>query len=235
MLTLIKTLIKEKCPAFIPLIVKIRRLRYKLTPMETKFSRIYLKRGFGGEESVSGPGSDLGQTSVIRRELPILLNEIGTRSLLDAACGDFNWMKAIELNIDRYVGVDIVEELISQNNRLYRDEKREFMSMNIAKDPLPTVDVIMCRDCLIHLSFLKIFSVIKNFKESGSKYLLASTYTKVVHNKDIVTGQWRPLNLQMPPFNFPYPRYIINENCSENEGKYSDKSLGLWPLGEINV
>jgi hypothetical protein len=46
-------------------------------------------------------------------------------------------------------------------------------------------------------------------------------------------GKWRPLNMQLPPFNFPNPICIINEKCTEGEGEFKDKSLGLWRLKDI--
>src|SRR5262249_48072014 len=49
-----------------------------------------------GAESVCGPGSSLSQTDEIRRMLPLLISETGTRSFLDAPCGDFNWMRHVE-------------------------------------------------------------------------------------------------------------------------------------------
>ncbi|MGH8131321.1 MAG: hypothetical protein ACRES3_10755 [Steroidobacteraceae bacterium] len=49
-------------------------------------------------------------------------------------------------------------------------------------------------------------------------------------NERIVAGEWRPLNLQPPPFGLPPPLRLINENCTEGNGAYRDKALGLWDL-----
>ena len=57
--------------------------------------------------------------------------------------------------------------------------------------------------------------MIKNIKASGCKYLLISTFTDKNENKDIITCDWRPLNLEKIPFNFPYPIFAIYENCTE--------------------
>lgn len=35
------------------------------------------------------------------------------------------------------------------------------------------------------------------------------------------------------PFCFAKPIKIINENCTESNGDYSDKSLAFWNLNEI--
>lgn len=233
----IKSYIKAKCPVCVLVIEQIIGLRYKWKPITSVFSEIYYNKGFGGQDSVSGPGSDLTQTSVIRQEIPILIKEINAKSLLDAPCGDFHWMKETKLDIDRYIGGDIVPDLIAQNQQKYSCETMEFIVLDITKtkDDLPQVDIILCRDCLVHLSFKDITSAIRNFKKSKSKYLVTTTFTGLSKNRDIITGQWRPINLQLPPFNFPEPIKLINEKCTEAGGKYSDKSLGLWKFDDVSL
>ena len=76
------------------------------------------------------------------------------------------------------------------------------------------------------------FSVV-NIKKSGITYLLTTTFTQCHENVDIVTGDWRIINLEKPPFNFPPPVRIINEKCTEGNGTYADKCLGLWRIKEI--
>jgi hypothetical protein len=46
---------------------------------------------------------------------------------------------------------------------------------------------------------------------------------------------WRPLNLQAAPFHFPDPLALIDEKCTEDDGVYADKQLGLWSLSDIPV
>jgi hypothetical protein len=75
---------------------------------------------------------------------------------------------------------------------------------------------------------------VENFKKSNSRYLLTTTFKKLKKNKNLVSGRgWRPVNLMLPPFNFPPPIEIINEGCSEGGGQYSDKCLGLWDLNTL--
>jgi hypothetical protein len=201
--------------------------------LENVFSDIYLNNRWGSKTSVSGPGSDLVHSSAIRSEIPILLKEINAKSLLDSACGDFCWMNEIKLNLDKYIGVDIVPELISQNKTKYGNEIYEFMTLNIINDNMPMVDIILCRDCLVHLSFLDAIDAIRNFKKSRSKYLLTTTFTNISKNQNINSGDWRALNMRLPPFNFPKPIKLINEKYTDGNNKYSDKCLGLWKLENI--
>jgi hypothetical protein len=195
------------------------------------FQDIIEKNIWKSTESKSGTGSTLQQTAVIRKEIPKVIAAFNIQSLLDAACGDFNWMRHVPLGC-QYYGVDVVPTLIKHNQMHFASKDRTFKVADISKDLLPKVDVILCRDNLVHLSYDDIKAVLLNFKKSGSKYLLTTTFTQRF-NRNINTGEWRPINLQLPPFNFPEPVRLINEKCTE--GTYSDKSLGLWLLSDIKI
>lgn len=207
-------------------------LRAPKLVMEKVFTQIYRRNVWGDPESVSGPGSSLMQTSVIREELPNLVSQICAKSLLDIPCGDFNWMKEVDLNLDLYIGADIVDELIAFNNLHFANTNRYFVKLDLTKNPLPAVDLIFCRDCLVHFSLFDILRALKNIKESGSKYLLTTTFTSVESNLEMVTGGWRPLNFQKMPFCFPEPLKIVNESCPTIG--FADKSLGLWRIDDID-
>ncbi|HKE58989.1 MAG TPA: class I SAM-dependent methyltransferase [Pyrinomonadaceae bacterium] len=160
--------------------------------------------------------------------LPALLQEFHADLLLDAACGDFNWMRHTNLGKVRYVGVDIVPDLIRKNQQLYDEPGRiEFLVADITKDPLPRADAILCRDCSIHLSYSRIKSAISNFKTTGAKYLLCTTHTSITDNVDCPDGGWRSLNLQLEPFNFPEPLKLIVEDAE------AGKCVGVWQLSEL--
>lgn len=191
------------------------------------FSRIYEKNLWGDSESRSGRGSTLARTAIIRDALPALLEGVGAQSMLDAACGDFNWMAQVDLGEVRYVGVDVVPELIERNRRLYGREGRDFILADITRDSLPEVDVILCRDCLIHHSLDDARAAVRNFQRSNSRYLLATTHPQVRRNIDIQTGSWRSLNLQLPPFDFPPPARLLTEDAELG------KCLGLWELKSL--
>jgi hypothetical protein len=186
-----------------------------------------------GDESISGPGSSLEHTAEIRERLPMLMEDLQVKKLLDAACGDFNWMRHVKLGIDEYLGVDILSSAIARNQEAYTVPGRRFLSFDISRDALPESDLIFCRDCLVHLAYEGVFRVLRNFRRSNSRYLLTTTFVNVRANSDIVTGDWRPLNLQLPPFNLPPPLRTISEKCRENGGRYADKSLGLWSIDNI--
>jgi hypothetical protein len=197
------------------------------------FQKIYEHNGFKGKDSISGPGSDLLQTKVVREILPEIISKFDIKSILDIPCGDFYWMKEVDLINVNYMGGDIVEELILANNSKYKSSNKIFLHLDLINDNLPDCDLIFCRDCLVHLPYKEIFKIIDNIKKSGIKYFLTTTFVNRKDNRDIKTGDWRPINLEMPPFNFVKPHEVINENCTENDGIYSDKSLGLWKVSDL--
>lgn len=210
-----------------------RRVLHPRAHMESTFAPFYKENRWGNEESVSGPGSSLMRTEKLRRELPGLLQEIGARTLLDAPCGDFNWMKDTQLGVEQYIGADIIPDLITRNRELYGGDETQFLLLDLTRDKLPRADVILSRDCLIHFSYRHITAAIKNFKRSGSTYLLTNSYPAWTQNENIRTGDFRVLNLTLPPFNFPAPLKYINEKLPEEEAQFYGKILGLWKLSDL--
>jgi SAM-dependent methyltransferase len=201
--------------------------------MEQIFREVYRQKIWGDGETVSGPGSGLIRTAAFREQIPQLLRELGASSLLDAGCGDFHWMKELQLPIKRYFGMDIVPELIIDNTQKYSNGKHVFRHGDITRDELPQVDLILCRDCLVHFSFEDLWAALRNFKRSQSRYLLTTTFIKFRENFDVETGGWRQLNLERHPFFFPPPKRLIDEKCLHSGGIYVDKRLALWELGDI--
>ena len=114
--------------------------------MKEIFSEIYRANSWGSSESVSGPGSTIERTASFRSELEELLRNLNVTKLLDAACGDFNWMKELQFDFEQYFGVDIVDEIVARNRALHNRKDRSFLKLDITRDDLPQADVILCRD-----------------------------------------------------------------------------------------
>jgi len=110
---------------------------------------------------------------------------------------------------------------------------QRFLQLDLTVDPLPTADLVLCRDCLVHLSYANIHGAIENVKRSGAKWILMTDFLQIETNTDIADGDWRPLNFTRPPFNFPIPHLTIVENCHEAGGAFDDKSLGLWRVADL--
>jgi hypothetical protein len=208
----------------------LRTLPLRCRGTRAVFTGIHRRNAWLGGESSSGPGSSLVATAALRTALPRLVARLGCCSLLDAPCGDLWWIREAELPVESYCGVDIVAEVIAANRRQHAAAGRTFLCLDIRRDPLPRADLVLCRDCLVHLSFRDARAVLANFRASGATWLLTTTFPARPANHDAVTGEWRPLNLERPPFSLPPPLALLAEGCGENDGAYADKSLGLWRL-----
>jgi SAM-dependent methyltransferase len=131
-----------------------RTLRHPSRSHEAIFTeQLYHNNLWPVQRSISGPGSDLVHTTTIRKELPVLVAQLRVSSILDIPCGDFNWMETVNLGSCKYIGADVVEELVNRNNQQYASNGRKFIKLNIVNDELPTVDLILCRDLFVHLSY----------------------------------------------------------------------------------
>ena len=198
------------------------------------FQQIHSKQLWGRGESVSGGGSSLVQTARLIRTLPNLFSEFEVRTILDIPCGDWNWMKEVDLSGVDYLGADVVDEIV-ENNRRYERTGIRFARMNLLDDPLPRVDLILTRDCLVHLTYAEISAAFRNMVSSGSRLLLTTTFPGRSPNRDVPTGRWRPLNLETAPFHLPPPTRYVFEWCTQGQGRYADKSLGLWSIESLAV
>jgi hypothetical protein len=199
-----------------------------------RFRRIHDTNLWGAAASASGLGSEIDATAVLRAELPRLFQELGITSLLDAPCGDAGWINIADLAV-RLVGVDIVPALIEhlQARGAAGELKGEYHLADITRDALPRCDAILCRDCLVHLSFANIERAVANFRASGATWLIATTFPEWTSNRDCEDGDWRALNFERAPFDWGPPAELLNENCLEAGGGWRDKSLGVWRLAEI--
>jgi hypothetical protein len=197
------------------------------------FTQIYRTNHWGGNASKSGRGSDGNQTGEVAAALRRIVTAHEVRILLDLPCGDFNWMKNAGPDVARYIGGDIVPEVVSLNREIYGNREREFVVLDITAGPLPHADLLFTRDCMVHLSNDDIMKALDVIRGSGIRYLLTTTFTECDRNEDIVTGDWRIINLEKPPFSLPPPIEVINEKCTEGGGTYADKSLGLWRIADL--
>jgi methyltransferase family protein len=211
-----------------------RRTEFTSLPLDQRFERIFETNLWGADDSRSGLGSELDATADLRAALPAFLARHQAQSLLDIPCGDFNWISTLALDIP-YTGADIVPAIVEANERRFGGpgRNRRFVRLDLTRDPLPQADVVLCRDCLVHLSYGNIFRAFANIRRSGARYLLTTTFLDHHENADIEDGDWRILNLEKAPFNLPTPVDVLIEGCIEGEGAYSDKALGLWDVSGL--
>jgi len=200
-----------------------------------RFTKVYQHNLWRGKNSVSGYGSDLWATVSICAWIPRALRAINAKIVLDAPCGDFHWMKEVDLSgVIEYVGADIVPELVKSNQEKFGSEKRCFVQLDLVRDSLPSADVLLCRDFLIHLATDDIIRFITNLKRSDIRYVITNTYKQPTSNTDITQVQLaekpetgRHVNLEISPYNFPPPLLAIKESYPYR-GSISKKQLQKW-------
>jgi hypothetical protein len=170
----------------------------------------------GLPETACGAGSTMVATKNLRATLPVLLRRLGISSMVDAPCGDFNWMAATNLAGIDYTGCDssadhIATAHIKAEQRKRRARSVRFIEMDIVTGELPQADLLFCRDFLQHLPNDMALAALRNFVRSGSKWLLITSH-QCRRTDDIAdAGQFRPLNLKNPPWLFPKSRAKIQD------------------------
>lgn len=199
----------------------------------TAFAAIYAENLWENPESRSGWGSTLVYTTTLRRRLAKLLVDMNVKILLDAPCGDFNWMSHVPFPAGmHYIGADIVPELIATLTAKYADKpEHDFRVIDLVHDPLPSADLWLCRDLLAHLRNADGLGVIRNFVASDIPYLLMKTYDFVAANSDTRPGGFRYINLRRPPFRLGRPRIRIWDFMAPNPPGF----LGLWSRDDIKT
>ena len=196
------------------------------------FTTIFRENRWRSEESVSGPGSNRAATNMLQRVLDQVFARTAARSILDAPCGDLNWMRHITLPPEtKYIGGDIVPDLVEELRARFEAEDRRFVMLDIVSEPLPAADLWLCRHVLMHLSNEEVRQVLENFARSEIRYLLVDNHSFIRNNADIRSGGWRHLNLRRAPFNLPKPlaRYPNSNPPSAPDDLY------LWEQGQIRA
>lgn len=197
------------------------------------FTSIYANGLWGAAESVSGVGSTLKATETLRANLPSLIRQFSIRTVFDAPCGDMNWMKLIlpELGV-RYIGGDIVQALIDENAARYGGLDTTFVRIDLITDPFPAADLMICRDCLFHLSYADTRATLENFVAAGIPYLLTTNYANPggAANRDIATGDFRPIYLFEYPYFFPRDPLLSIDDWTPPA---QERQMSLWSRAQI--
>ena len=133
-------------------------------------------------------------------------------------------MKDIRSNITcNYIGLDIVKDLITKNNLIYKNNNINF----VCSDSLSymkrlndkEIDLILCRHTCEHLPTSYNIEFIKEAKRV-SKFLLVTTHKLTTQNTEINDTLYRPINLEISP----YSEYLNNLIISLYDGP-SNKHL----------
>jgi hypothetical protein len=197
------------------------------------FSAIYAGNVWGGEpgEFYSGGGSE----SVLSDPYSELINDflahldldLRSVTVVDLGCGDFRVGGRLNAPGIRYLGIDVVPELVDRNTRLFETESVGFVCLDIVEDALPAGEVCLVRQVLQHLSNSDIASVLPRLEQYDHVFVtehLPSDERDVLPNRDKPTGHATRLNLNSgvyldkPPFGLTDVRTVLVQSV-EDGGK----------------
>jgi hypothetical protein len=182
-------------------------------PTVDAMEQIYAENLWGGGDAEFYSGTGSHQLEMVQpyleRVISFLRSFENPISVCDLGCGDFNIGKDLYKQCEKYIGVDIVSDLIDRNKKLFHDDDLEFQCLDIAKDDLPAADCAIVRQVLQHLSNEEVQQVLN--KWIAYKYVLLTEHLPkgaFEPNKDIISGQGTRLkkqsglNILAAPFHF---------------------------------
>lgn len=178
---LMKDMIKRSMPKWLLAVIhsfKIARLRreFAALSMGATFSKIYRDKLWGGPEYgfSSGAGSSGKVAEIYLNYVCRFIRDHGIESVVDLGCGDFFIGKEIARVAPKYIGVDVVPELIEHHVVNYSARTVEFRCVDITEGNLPIADLCLVRQVLQHLSNAEIALVLN--KLCNYRYVLITEH-----------------------------------------------------------
>jgi SAM-dependent methyltransferase len=149
----------------------------------------------------SGPGSSPESTTLYRAFVEAFVHENNVKTVTDLGCGDWQFSRYVNWSNVNYVGLDVVPALVERNNARFASEKIEFR-LSTSPNTLPGGDLILCKEVLQHLSNHLIFEYLAAIQDTYKFALITNSVgPSGGMNKDIAPGDFRPLRVDLPPFN----------------------------------
>jgi SAM-dependent methyltransferase len=181
-----------------------------------EFEKMYVLGGEG-----SGPGSTIAATELYRTFLENFFQEQNIKCVLDYGCGDWQFSSHINWGNVMYYGCDEVDFLIERLKHKFESDKRKFFVASTDSLMIPEgVDLILIKDVVQHLAYEEIHRLIRKFKKAKHVLWTNDTTDK---NTDIERGDWRHINLELPPFE------LIGKNVlSFNQPRSDNRKVTFW-------
>ena len=199
------------------------------------FESIYSRGGWGGLGS--GPGSLPYNARPYATYVADTLRRKAVRAVVDIGCGDWQmWPAGAFDGVDRYIGFDIVTAVVEKNRAMNRSPKCEFHVGDATRMPLPPGDLLLCKEVLQHLPNADVYAFLdratrcypivvlcddiwmgenSRWRRSAKRLRGLPIASWVTVNKDIEPGDYRPLDLALPPFSdLPLGKRLVYRSSS---------------------
>lgn len=202
------------------------------------FSNILVSKAWSSGETICGTGSKKENTSNIIKFLNKFIDENNVLSILDLGCGDLNWIGHTIETLQSYIGVDLGTQMLLENKEKFPNfvfQDQDILSfMKEYNKQGEKVEVIICRDVLVHLDNKYIGSLLEEISNSDALYFITTSFPISYTNAEIEPGEWRPIDITKEPFNFNFPFTEISEGYSGwgSKKSFKDKSIYVFNLGE---
>ncbi|MBF8150252.1 methyltransferase domain-containing protein [Winogradskyella sp. F6397] len=163
-------------------------------PTKDAMQQVYDMHLWGGKDFDFYSGSGSHNAKIVEPYLnsviTFLKSHNNSLTVCDLGCGDFNIGKQLTKYTKRYMAIDIVENLIERNKKMFKADNLEFLSLDIVEDDLPKADCVILRQVLQHLSNPEIEKIVRKLK--NYKYVILTEHLPVENfkpNIDIISGQ----------------------------------------------
>jgi SAM-dependent methyltransferase len=161
----------------------------------------------------SGPGSH--DPKIIQQYVDSILKYfkslIKELRILDLGCGDFYTGSQLFKYTKNYIGIDVVNELIERNKKLYNAKNLDFYSLDIVTDELPDGDCVLLREVLQHLTNDEVSTTLNKLNKYKFVIITESIpFGKFPENLEKIKGPETRAYLNSgvvvdkPPFNFKF-------------------------------
>ncbi len=144
--------------------------------MVDKATEERMRKGWPGTETPCGSGSRVAVMRDVIQWLPQVWSKYRISSFADLGAGDLNWMSHVEKPPHM---VDSYYDLIPRVRGVHK--------LDITTGRIPKADMLLCRMVLIHLNLDQTLDALEGIRESGSRYLLTTTWEQT----DNAAVDWR--------------------------------------------
>jgi hypothetical protein len=164
-----------------------------------RFEQIYDENEWGHG---SGEGSLLQNTRGYMAFLQGFLGKRDIKTVVEMGSGDWQFSKFIDWAGADYAGYDVVPSVVKSNQDAYEKAGVTFRLYSGDPAELPSADLLIVKDVLQHLNDRAVAALLAQLPRF--KFALLTNCIKprgTTINRDIEDGDFRYIDLRLPPFN----------------------------------